>query len=88
MQPFSPKELPQMALFEEGKCRALCFKEVWLISRISWVLIAQRRKIRNQHLIKSPIPTPNTYNSPFDEDYKGPQDFVKLFDCTHEHCLN
>ncbi|KIJ57818.1 hypothetical protein HYDPIDRAFT_34765 [Hydnomerulius pinastri MD-312] len=37
---------------------------------------------RNQHLIKSPIPTPVTYHSPLDEDYKGPQDFVKLFEWT------
>ncbi|KAI6129861.1 pyridoxal phosphate-dependent transferase [Pisolithus croceorrhizus] len=37
---------------------------------------------RNQHIIKSPIPTPVEYHSPQDEDYKGPQEFVKLFDWT------
>ncbi|KAI6042507.1 pyridoxal phosphate-dependent transferase [Pisolithus marmoratus] len=37
---------------------------------------------RNQHIIKSPIPTPVEYHSPQDEDYKGPQEFVKLFEWT------
>lgn len=37
---------------------------------------------RNQHIIKSPIPTPVEYHSPQDEDYKGPQEFVRLFDWT------
>ncbi|KAH0833199.1 pyridoxal phosphate-dependent transferase [Lanmaoa asiatica] len=37
---------------------------------------------RNQHFIKSSIPTPVTYNSPHDDDYKGPQDFAKLFEWT------
>ncbi|KAG6335668.1 hypothetical protein ID866_3426 [Astraeus odoratus] len=35
---------------------------------------------RNQHIIKSPIPTPELYHSPQDDDYEGPQDFVKLFE--------
>ena len=39
------------------------------------------RETRNQHLIKSTIPTPVTYHSPHDDDYQGPQDFVKLFEC-------
>ncbi|OJA21473.1 hypothetical protein AZE42_13837 [Rhizopogon vesiculosus] len=37
---------------------------------------------RNQHIIKSPIPTPHNYHSPQDEDYKGPQDFARLFEWT------
>ncbi|KAI6025860.1 pyridoxal phosphate-dependent transferase [Pisolithus orientalis] len=37
---------------------------------------------RNQHIIKSPIPTPVEYHSPQDEGYKGPQEFVKLFEWT------
>ena len=42
--------------------------------------IAQSEEIGNQHLIKSPLATPVTYLSPHDDDYQGPQDFVKLFE--------
>jgi selenocysteine lyase/cysteine desulfurase len=52
----------------------------WLFSkRGSAVLYASKR---NQHLIKTSIPTPVTYHSLHDDDYKGPQDFVKLFEWT------
>ncbi|KAG1729659.1 pyridoxal phosphate-dependent transferase [Suillus paluster] len=37
---------------------------------------------RNQHIIKSPISTPHNYLSPQDEDYNGPQKFVRLFEWT------
>ncbi|KAG9315188.1 pyridoxal phosphate-dependent transferase [Chiua virens] len=52
----------------------------WLFSkRGSAILYVPKR---NQHLIKSPIPTPVTYRSPYDDDYKGSQDFVMLFNWT------
>jgi len=52
----------------------------WLFSkRSSAVLYVPKR---NQHLIKTPIPTPGTYNSPHDAEYRGPQDFAKLFEWT------
>ncbi|KAF9223652.1 PLP-dependent transferase [Gyrodon lividus] len=52
----------------------------WLFSkRGSAVLYVPKR---NQHLIRSPIPTPDTYHSPHDDNYTGPQDFVKLFEWT------
>lgn len=35
---------------------------------------------RNQHVIKSCIPTPRNYCSPRDEGYNGPQSFVNLFE--------
>lgn len=37
---------------------------------------------RNQHIIKSTIPTSLYYLSPQDKDYKGPQNFVTLFEWT------
>ncbi|KAH7884330.1 pyridoxal phosphate-dependent transferase [Phlebopus sp. FC_14] len=37
---------------------------------------------RNQHLIKSPIPTPMSYHTPRDQWYFGPQTFVNLFEFT------
>jgi hypothetical protein len=43
---------------------------------------------RNHHIIKSPIPTPHNYHSPQDEDYQGPQDFARLFECLFFHTLN
>ncbi|KAG9315187.1 pyridoxal phosphate-dependent transferase [Chiua virens] len=76
------KELPQMAFFEEGKCRSLCSKKVYLMFTFHGLLKTHLGKHRNQHLIKSPFPTPVTYNSPHDDGYKGPQDFVTLFDWT------
>ncbi|KAF8134918.1 pyridoxal phosphate-dependent transferase [Boletus edulis] len=52
----------------------------WLFSkRGSAVLYVPKR---NQHLIKSSIPTPVTYHSPHDSDFQGPQDFVRLFEWT------
>ncbi|EIW84374.1 PLP-dependent transferase [Coniophora puteana RWD-64-598 SS2] len=37
---------------------------------------------RNQHVVRSPIPTPVTYKSPLDEGYAGPQDFALMFEWT------
>ncbi|KIJ57817.1 hypothetical protein HYDPIDRAFT_184262 [Hydnomerulius pinastri MD-312] len=37
---------------------------------------------RNQHIIRSPIPTPKTYASISDTEYKGPEAFVNLFEWT------
>ncbi|KAF9243517.1 pyridoxal phosphate-dependent transferase [Melanogaster broomeanus] len=46
------------------------------------------KETRNQHLIKSSIPTPATYRSPHDDDYTGPQEFVNLFGCRRRAALD
>ncbi|KAG8213125.1 pyridoxal phosphate-dependent transferase [Butyriboletus roseoflavus] len=37
---------------------------------------------RNQHIIKSPIPTPGVYKSPLDTGFSGRRRFVELFEWT------
>ncbi|KAI9570595.1 pyridoxal phosphate-dependent transferase [Boletus coccyginus] len=52
----------------------------WLFSKRGCAVLYVPK--RNHHFIKSPIPTPATYNSPHDADYQGPQDLAKLFEWT------
>ncbi|KAG2131801.1 pyridoxal phosphate-dependent transferase [Suillus clintonianus] len=52
----------------------------WLFAKRSCAVLYVPK--RNQHIIKSCIPTPRSYHSPQDEDYNGPQSFVNLFEWT------
>ncbi|KAG6335667.1 hypothetical protein ID866_3425 [Astraeus odoratus] len=58
--------------------------DFWISSCHKWLYTKRGCAIlyvpkRNQHIIKSPIPTSKLYLSHQDEGYEGPQDFVKLF---------
>ncbi|KAL4066874.1 pyridoxal phosphate-dependent transferase [Scleroderma yunnanense] len=52
----------------------------WLYAKRGCAVLYVPR--RNQHIVRSPIATPDNYRSPQDEDYTGPLEFSRLFEWT------